>query len=219
MRTFVMSDVHGNNELFRKALKHIAFKKSDKLILLGDLIDKGLDSKGVLDTILLMLENGLNIECIMGNHEKLFLDASININNLNIWLLNGGDRTLSSFLTSSIEKIPKKYFDLIRSFRYYKVESNYILVHAALNMKIANPFSDIHTILWERDAYKYLDTIWLGNKKIIHGHNPQTESEIINSIQNNSTIICIDNGTFLKRENYGSICVLQLENLETTFIK
>ena len=101
MRTFVISDIHGNNELFRKSLKLVAFKKSDKLILLGDLIDRGIDSKGVLDTTLLLLETGLDVECLMGNHEKMLLDAFLNTNNLNQWLLNGGDKTLSSFLTSS----------------------------------------------------------------------------------------------------------------------
>lgn len=219
MRTFVISDIHGNNELFRKALKHVAFKKTDKLILLGDLIDRGLESKGVLDTVLLLLENGLNVECLFGNHERLFLDAALNINNLNQWLLNGGDKTLASFLTSSIEKIPKKYFDLIKSFKYYKEESDYILVHAAINMKIENPFSDIQTLIWERDPMKYFDATWLGNRKIIHGHSPKSQKNIVKSINNNEQIICIDNGTFLKKVEYGSLCILQLENLNPIFIK
>jgi serine/threonine protein phosphatase 1 len=166
-----------------------------------------------------LLESGLNVECLIGNHERLFLDASLNINNLNQWLLNGGDKTLASFLTSSIEKIPKKYFDLIKSFKYYKEESDYILVHAAINMKIENPFSDIQTLIWERDPIKYFDETWLGNRKIIHGHSPKSQKNIIKSISDNEKIICIDNGTFLKKEEYGSLCILQLENLNPIFIK
>ena len=219
MRTFAISDIHGNNVLFRKALKQIAFKKSDKLILVGDLIDRGQDSKGVLDTVLLMLESGLDVECLMGNHEKLFLDSILNTNILNQWLINGGDKTLSSFLTSSIEKIPRKYFDLIKSFKYYKEDEGFVLVHAALNMKIKNPFSDLEVLLWERDPFKYLDKTWLGNRKLIHGHNPQSQNTIIESIDNNEQIICIDNGAYLKKENYGSVCVLQLENLKQIFVK
>jgi serine/threonine protein phosphatase 1 len=219
MRTFVISDIHGNNELFRKALKEVAFKKTDKLILVGDLIDRGPESKGVLDTVLLMLESGLDVECLMGNHEKLFLDAVLNTNNLNQWLLNGGDKTLSSFLTSSIEKIPKKYFDFVKSFKYYKEDKDFILVHAAINMKISDPFSDLQTILWERDQSKYLDLGWLGNRKVVHGHSPKSKTNIIKSIADGEQILCIDNGTFLKKEDYGAICVLQLENLKVTFIK
>ncbi|MCB0541189.1 MAG: hypothetical protein KDE33_27020, partial [Bacteroidetes bacterium] len=141
------------------------------------------------------------------------------INNLNHWLLNGGDKTLASFLTSSIEKIPPKYFDLVKSFKYYKEERNFILVHAAVNMNIENPFSDIQTLVWERDPKKYYDENWLGKRKIIHGHSPKSKEQIKKSISDNENIICIDNGTFLKKEDYGSICILQLENLNSIFVK
>lgn len=219
MRTFLVSDIHGNNELFRKALKQVAFKKTDKLIILGDLIDRGPDSKGVLDTILLLLDSGLNVECLMGNHEKLFLDAPLSIDNLNQWLINGGDKTLASFLVSSIEKIPQKYFDLVRSFHYYKEYDGFILVHAALNMKIEQPFSDLKALLWEREPIKYLDDVWLNGRKLIHGHTPQSQSSILESIEQSNPIICIDNGTFLKKENYGAICILHLEKLKPEFVK
>ena len=219
MRTFVISDIHGNNELFRKSLKEIEFKKTDKLILLGDLIDRGGDSKGVLDTIFLLIENGFDLECLMGNHEKLLLDAPLNTNNLTQWLLNGGDKTLSSFLTSSIEKIPSKYIKLINTFKYFIEYQSFILVHAALNMKIDNPFTDVNTILRERDPFKYLNLEWLGSRKLVHGHNPKDKNFIIQSIENNEKIICVDNGSYLNKENYGTLCVLQLENLKLNFVK
>jgi serine/threonine protein phosphatase 1 len=219
MRTFVISDIHGNNEVFRKSLKQVALKKSDKLILLGDLIDRGNDSKGVLDTVLLLQENGLDVECLMGNHEKMLLEALANSSNLTQWLLNGGDKTLSSFLTSSIEKIPSKYIEFIKTFKYHKEYNGFILVHAALNMKIENPYSDLQTLLWERDPFKFFDKDWLANRKLIHGHNPQSRDSIINSIEKGDNILCIDNGAYLKKENYGTVCVLQLETLQTNFIK
>lgn len=218
MRTFVLTDIHGNNELFKKSLKRIDLKKADRLIILGDLIDRGNDSKGVLDTLLSLYEYGFYVKCLIGNHEKMFLDAFLNTNNLNHWLVNGGDKTLSSFLTSSIDKIPKKYFDLINSFEFYYESENYIFVHAALNMKIENPFLDIETILWEREPSKFIDNGWLGNRKLIHGHNPQNKESILNSINGNEKIICIDNGTYINKANYGSMCVLELDNFSVKFI-
>ena len=160
MRVFVLTDIHGENELFRKALKEIGLKKTDKLILLGDLIDRGNNSKGVLDTIILLLDNGFDVTCLIGNHEQMFLDAFEDLNKLNLWLMNGGDKTLSSFLTSSIEKIPPKYIKLLKSFKYYHEYELYILVHAAVNMKIENPFSDLKTLVWERNPLEYLDKNW-----------------------------------------------------------
>lgn len=219
MRTFVISDIHGNNIAFRKALKHVKFKKTDRLIILGDFIDRGEDSKGVLDTILLLKEHNFNLICLKGNHEEMLLDSFENINNLNSWLKNGGEKTLLSFLTSSIDKIPAKYIDLIKSFvNYYEVD-NYIFVHASLNMKIENPYSDIETILWEREPYKYYDENWIKDRILIHGHNPTPKDVITNSIESNSKIICIDNGSFLKKEEYGTICILELENYKYNFIR
>lgn len=217
MRTFAISDIHGNNEAFRKALKFVKLKKTDNLILLGDFIDRGDDSKGVLDTILLLKENGFKIICLMGNHEDMLLKAFENKNYLNSWIKNGGDKTLLSFLTSSIEKIPQKYIDLIKSFVYFYELNNFIFVHAALNMLIDNPFSDLHTILWERDPYKYYDEKWLGNRILIHGHNPKEKDLIINDLKNK--ILCIDNGSFLDKEGFGNICILELEKFNCNFIK
>jgi serine/threonine protein phosphatase 1 len=89
----------------------------------------------------------------------MLLDAYWNTNNLNRWLLNGGNKTRSSFLDTFHWKIPKKYFDLIKSFKYFIETDAVIFVHAALNMIIENPYSDIETMLWEREPYKYVTVI------------------------------------------------------------
>lgn len=219
MRTFAISDIHGNNELFRKALKQVGLKKTDRLILLGDLIDRGHESKEVLDTVLLLLENGFQIDLLFGNHEKMFLDSFESTNNLNQWLLNGGDKTLSSFLTSSIIKIPVKYIDFIKTFKYSLEIDNFIFVHAALNMTIANPYEDKQTILWERKPHKYLNKEWLKDRIVVHGHSPTSQNEIMDSIKNNEQIICIDNGSFQNKEKFGSVCIFQLETKNAKFIK
>lgn len=218
MRTFAISDIHGNNELFKKALKQLGLKKTDRLLLLGDLIDRGTDTKGVLDSIILLREMGFKIECLMGNHERMFLDSLEDNQNLSQWLLNGGDKTLLSFLTASIDRIPQKYIEFIRSFRMYIELDNFIFVHAALNMNLDDPFKDGDVILWERDPYKYLNKAWLGNRKLVHGHNPQSKLEILSSIRGNKEVICIDNGTFIKRDNFGSLCVLEVEKLKLHFV-
>lgn len=218
MRTFVITDIHGNNEAFRKALKYVKLKKTDTLILLGDYIDKGYDSKGVLDTILLLQESGFNLICLKGNHEQMLLDSLNDTAKFNNWILNGGKETLSSFLTSSIEKIPIKYIELLNSFKYYHLTENFIFVHAALNMNIENPFEDIKTILWERNPEKYLNSEWLQGRFVIHGHNPTNKDSIYRTIESNEQFICLDNGAFLTKDGFGSVCIFQLENFNLNFI-
>lgn len=217
MRTFVISDIHGKNTLFRKALKNVKLKKSDTLVILGDLIDRGEDSKGVLDTIFLLKDNGFKVELVLGNHEKMFLDSFENDEEHTKWMINGGDKTLMSFLTSKINNIPKKYVELISNSKYYLIKDNFILVHAGLNMKIQDPFLDIQTILWERKPKELLNEEWLGTRIIIHGHTPQKKTDIISQL--NDKIIGIDNGNYLnKNKGYGSLSILELNSLEIQFI-
>jgi serine/threonine protein phosphatase 1 len=217
MRTFVISDIHGKNAVFRKALKSVKLKKKDTLIILGDLIDRGDNSKGVLDTIFLLKDHGFNVELVLGNHEKMFLDSFHDEKEHTKWMINGGDKTLMSFLTSKIEKIPKKYIELISSSKNYLIKDNFILVHAGLNMKIQDPFSDIKTILWERKPKELLNKKWLGNRIIIHGHTPQKKTEIISQLS--ERIIGIDNGNYLnKKDDFGSLTILELGSMKIQFI-
>ncbi len=218
MRVFAVTDIHGNDELFRKALKKVKLKKSDKLFILGDIIDRGKDSKGVLDTIFLLIENGFDIKIIKGNHEQMFLDSFKDSNTFNQWMLNGGDKTLLSFLTNSIEKVPQKYIDFIDSFENYIIFENFILVHAALNMNIENPFSDLYTMQWERNPENFLNKDWLKDRIIIHGHTPKPIGEIKDLIQKKSSLVCIDNGTYLNREGYGKLVIVELTNFKIDLV-
>ncbi|WP_435522956.1 metallophosphoesterase [Chryseobacterium indoltheticum] len=116
MRLIVVADIHGNNDKFRKALKSFSLRRTDKLILLGDLIDRGKKSKDVLDTIILLKNSGFdNIIIIRGNHEQMLLDSIDDENKEYIWLKNGGDKTLQSFRVNFANQIPQLYIDLIKS--------------------------------------------------------------------------------------------------------
>lgn len=216
--TYVISDIHGYNDTFRKLLKKIKLKKSDRLVLLGDLIDRGPDSKGVLDTVILLIEHGFNITCIMGNHEDMFLKAQNDVAAKIHWLKNGGNETLTSFLTSSIEKIPSKYFDLISTFQPYLEIDDYILVHAGINMNLDSPLQDLKSLLWLRDWERMYDKNWLGNRTVIHGHSPITKSEIENQFQNDKKVFNIDNGCFRNESGYGGLCCYNLKNKNLNFI-
>lgn len=218
MNTYLISDIHGCNSTFRKALKSIKLKKRDTLILLGDLIDRGPDSKGVLDTIFLLLEHDFNVICLKGNHEQMLLDSLNDLNSKINWIKNGGKEALKSFLVSEIERIPSKYIDFIKSFKMYHVLEQYIFVHAGINMLNDDPFSDEHSLLWLRNGEKFYNKEWLGKRIIIHGHTPRSRNDIKNQFIKKRQILCIDNGSYMKnKDSYGSICVLKLNDMSLHF--
>ena len=102
-RVFVIGDIHGCCKTFRKLiLDKINIKKTDKIYCLGDYIDRGPDSKGVIDFIINMRKKGYMIHTLRGNHEQLLLDSENDEKSFEHWTKNGGDKALSSFKIDSI---------------------------------------------------------------------------------------------------------------------
>ncbi|KQT20834.1 hypothetical protein ASG31_16755 [Chryseobacterium sp. Leaf404] len=219
MRIIVVADIHGDDEKFRKALKSVSLKKADKLVLLGDLIDRGKNSKSVLDTLLLLKQNGFeNIIYIRGNHEQMLLDSVENDEKEYIWIKNGGDKTLKSFRVNFASQIPEIYINLLKSSIMYYELQNYIFVHAGLNFELDNPLDDSHSLMWIRNISieKYQKSKF-SSKIIIHGHTPSERFKILEDFQN-SKIINFDNGIYLNGAEFGKLTVADLTNNKILFI-
>lgn len=213
MSRYAISDIHGHSSTFERLLKKIDFQKSDEL----DYIDRGPDSKGVLDTIMNLQDKGYHLTCLMGNHEQMLLQTLQDPSYKIYWLRNGGDTTLSSFSTTSVEKISRKYIDFIASLKFYFELEDYIFVHAGVNMLAEDPLKDQVSLLWLRDWEEMFSKKWLGNRKIIHGHTPTLQNLIIKQAEHNEKVICIDNGCFVERPGYGSLCAFDIDNIKFYF--
>lgn len=217
MRKFAVSDIHGCRQSFEALLDKIAFGQSDELYLLGDYIDRGPDSKGVIDFIWQLQNNGYQAHCLRGNHEELMLTAFEDDEDykMNHWLINGGVATIQSFVTDDGKPdIPDAYFKFAKQLEYYFEVDEYILVHAGLNFKIPNPFTDEVSMLWIRDWYEHIDQKWLGDRIIVHGHTPIAKEEIENQVfkLNKMQALDIDAGCVYvgKRPGMGNLCAFDL---------
>ena len=171
MRRIAISDVHGCCKTFIRLLeKQVNLTPKDELYLLGDYIDRGPDSKGVLDYIFWLKEQGYFVKCLLGNHEDMML-KSIQLRNWRrSWLANGGIETLQSFKVKHPADIPEKYILFLDELPYYHLVDKFILVHAGLNFKKGDPLNDPESMLWIRRWYGELDHTWLAERMIIHGH-------------------------------------------------
>jgi serine/threonine protein phosphatase 1 len=215
-RSFAITDIHGCSNTFKALVEEvIGLTKSDKLYLLGDYIDRGPDSKGVLDYIMLLSENGYQVFAIKGNHEEMLIDAYESERNAEIWLFNGGEATLKSFNVSFIEEIPEVYIHFLRSLPSYIETDAFIMVHAGLNFNIPFPLEDEEAMFWLRNFE--VDIKKTQGRGVIHGHTPVSLLKIQESIRlypvNHK--INLDNGcVFGRHEFFGHLCALQLENLK-----
>lgn len=173
-------------------LNVLGLSKEDTLYLLGDYVNKGPDSKGVIDFIFHLRDSGYNLKCLRGNHDQYLIDG-LKYSWEEIEFLNrGGKETLESFGVESIHQIPEKYLNFIKSLPLYFDTENYLLIHAGLNFELEDPFKDDFSMLNIRSMNVDLEKT--GNKKIIHGHVPNSYLNIGNALTFHDNHISIDGG-------------------------
>src|SRR5699024_11696934 len=135
-RILAISDIHGELELFDSLLEKVNYEaEDDQLILLGDYVDRGPNSKGVLNRVSELKRDGAIV--LRGNHDEMMLSAvDGEPEALARWERNGALATLQSY-DSSIENVTlsagaefEKHISLIRKMDYYYETKDYIFVHA-----------------------------------------------------------------------------------------
>ena len=215
-RTFVIGDIHGCaltlRRLVEDTLRPLA---TDRIYLLGDLIDRGPDSKGVLDFIFELQERGLSVAGIRGNHEEMYLQAGSDPGYMELWNANGGQATLASFQADGIGDIPRRYRDFIGSLPFYILLDDFVIVHAGLNFDTLNPFTDTVAMLWTRSSF--VDRQRIGNRRLICGHTPTPLYSLEDSL--GSDKIMLDNGcVFAGYPGMGNLAALELESM-TLFLQ
>lgn len=225
MRKFVVTDIHGCRETFKRLLEKVNFSNSDALFILGDCIDRGPDSKGVIDDIFKMEKNGIRVECLRGNHEDQMLLSRRDPAALVNWLRWGGKETLASFNTGerpvSIFDISEKYLTWFNALPYFLEEENYIMVHAGMNFLKKDPFNDITAMMWERNWYDRIKYKWLGDRIILHGHTPVSENSIKEMALNlrDKQYLNLDNGCFKTKPGQGQLCAFEMTEQRLFFQK
>lgn len=216
-RVFIIGDIHGCCKTFKKlVLEKISIKKSDKIYCLGDYVDRGPDSKGVIDFILKMRKKGYNIHTLRGNHEEIMLNSVNDEKSFLHWTKNGGDKALTSFKIDSIKKLKPVYRNFIKRTKFYIETKDFMLVHAGLNFTIENPLADKDAMLWVRNFT--VDKDYLKGKILIHGHTPMTREQIIS--QKFESPINLDGGCVYKdRNGYGSLFALNFHDRKLIEVK
>lgn len=217
-RLFAIGDIHGCFDLFKELVENkIQLQKHDKLILLGDYIDRGDKSKEVVDFIMKLQKMGFDVVPLMGNHEAMLLDSYENEMNISKWIQNGGNETLKSLKINAVNDIETKYIKFFKSLKYYYSFENYLFVHAGFNDDVLNPFTDCYSMLWKCKEI-YTNPL-LSNKTIVHGHNPISITKCEERVLYKQNIINIDTGCVYKdKEGYGRLTAYECNNGRILFV-
>ena len=154
-RLLAIGDIHGCFDQLRIMVEErIKIRKSDRLILLGDYIDRGSKIRETTDYIIDLIEAGFDVIPLIGNHESMMLESIENPRHLSGWFMNGGYDTLFSFGIESPDKLKKKYLDFFRNLQYYYIQDEFIFVHAGFNDESADPLEDKYHMLWSKAPWR-----------------------------------------------------------------
>lgn len=220
-RTLVISDIHGELELFEELLQKAGYDSAeDQLILLGDYVDRGPDSKGVLERVIELKKLGAIV--LSGNHDAMMLAAANGEPAaLERWARNGAIPTLQSY-DASIKgaELPtsesfREHIAFIKEMEFFHETEHVIFVHAGVQPGIPVQETDPYILIWIREEFY---EVYEGEKTVVFGHTP---AHVLRGDGNDAVffgsnnIIGIDGGAVYG----GQLNCLELPSRKSYFVK
>lgn len=211
---YVVGDIHGSFEALTLLLQkieshhqnrgHVNQHRSVEIVFLGDLIDRGVKSKEVIQFLMTYNPNFATLVFLLGNHEDVFLSIlNGKFGLLDLWFKHGGKACARSYgvenlgrvysapdqlCTSIQESVPRSHVDFISRFKKYHVFGDYLCVHAGIKPGVPLCDQSPRDLLWIRDPF--LNFQKPHPYKVIHGHT------VVNKPEIHSNRIAIDTGAF-----------------------
>jgi len=186
-RTIAIGDIHGCATALETLLAALELRPDDTLVMLGDAIDRGPDSRSVLER-LITLSTECQLVPILGNHEQMLLDAVEGKMPLQGWLMHGGSETLDSYgKDAAISQLPAEHIDFLCTWGDYHETAEHFFAHGNYLPKKKLPKQPWHEMRW-RSLREYLPGPHTSGKTAILGHTSNKQGQIAN----HGHLICID---------------------------
>jgi serine/threonine protein phosphatase 1 len=174
--TFAIGDIHGCRD---KLLRLIALcearagKRAARYVFLGDYIDRGPDSRGVIDHLLERQQADPDaVVCLRGNHEQLALDAHVDERAAPLWFRNNGASTLENYPDED-GCISPLHLGWLSTLPFCHDDGLRFFVHAGVDLAVPLSLQRPELMLWMREPFLTdSDTIDCG-RFVVHGHTPQ----------------------------------------------
>lgn len=192
-RVYAIGDVHGRADLL-DGLHHwiaedVAVARPERAVLvhLGDYVDRGPDSGGVIDRISRAPAPGIEVANLRGNHEALMLAFLDSGDGHDLWLMNGGAATLAGYHvrdhadTEALRReaqaaMPPRHLAVLRGLRAHHREADYVFVHAGIRPGVALEDQAPEDMMWIRD--RFLRDERDHGAVVVHGHTIVTLPEV-----------------------------------------
>jgi serine/threonine protein phosphatase 1 len=230
VRIYAVGDVHGRLDLLLQLHEMIAGDASTAdglrkvVVYLGDYVDRGQESRQVIQFLLDEALAGFESVHLRGNHEEIMLAFLDDVGVGPMWMSNGGDSTLLSYGVglqegASIEErharvqekfrgaVPEAHLRFLRDLRLYHVEGDYLFVHAGIAPGKPLEEQNARDLLWIRDEFIRSDADH--GKCVVHGHTIAPAPDL------RDNRIGIDTGAYFS----GTLTCLVLEGETRRFLQ
>jgi serine/threonine protein phosphatase 1 len=227
-RVYAIGDIHGRLDLLDRLLFSIEADDrargamGSQLIFLGDLVDRGPNSAGVVQRALELKQSGRPVRFLMGNHEEVFLKAlGGSLEALRFFVKIGGRATILSYgfdaaeydrleydelLPRLIERVPAEHVEFLKSFEEQIAIGDYLFVHAGIRPRVPLEEQSGGDLRWIRS--EFLDFRGDHGAVVVHGHT------ITDQVEERANRIGIDTGAFAS----GRLTALGLEGGERWYL-
>ena len=225
MGLIAIGDIHGCPATLDALLDRLAPGSDDHLVFIGDYIDRGPDSKAVIDRLLVLRdEEPPACTFLRGNHEALMLDYLAGGSNgdgsngdgrskvqatqaLRLWQQNGGGTTLRSYANEQTARLPEAHVAFVQATDLYYETPDFFFVHAGLDprrtVRESVEQESERTLLWTRDHFQAPEVAW--EKPVVCGHTPQRQPI------DREKLIAIDTGcVYHRRPGLGRLTAVHL---------
>lgn len=207
-RVYAIGDVHGRRDLFEALIDAVerddaeAGSARTTVVLLGDLVDRGPDSAGVVELAMLW-RSRRKVELLIGNHEEMFIDSFEDEGVLRHFLRHGGRQTVLSYgvprdvydaaslgelQVLMARAVPHAHRAFLGGARDHVVIGDYLFVHAGIAPEIPLEQQKPHHLRWIREPF--LDYDSPHEHYVIHGHT------ITEDVDLRSNRLGIDTGAY-----------------------
>lgn len=188
--TFAIGDIHGCFDQLSQMLDTIeTWWPNGKIVFLGDYVDRGPQSKGVIDRIMAGPNKpGWDWIALKGNHEEMMVSSLKGKKHISLWLENGGEETLVSY----DRHVPDEVLDWAGNLPTMHVDPHRIFVHAGLDEAVPLAEQSERTLLWSRPPVGFSGDYW--GKHLCHGHTPEPDNPMTLGNRTNVDSGCVFGG-------------------------
>ena len=174
-RTIAIGDIHGCGIALNRLLQAIEITREDKLVTLGDYVDRGMGSSQVIAT-LIDLVSSCHLVPLIGNHEiMMFKGLQNGGKDLDFWMTHGGQATVASY-GGRLQNIPQDHLTFLsHCLRYHETETHFFL-HACYDPGLPLAEQPDEVVFWQH-VNEFPPGRHINDKTAIVGHTPQMDGE------------------------------------------